>query len=86
MYYSIAYLKKVKKFIEKLDEPTKLRIRDSIEKLIFEPVPHKAVRVEGQKEKVFRIRIGDFRVLYVIHEENKEITIFKIDKRSRVYN
>lgn len=85
MSYSIVYFKKVQKFIEKLDEQTKLRIKESIEKLAFDHVPHKAVRVEGQKEKVFRIRVGDFRVLYVVHQEDKEITIFKVDKRSRVY-
>jgi len=80
-----VYFKKVKKFIEKLDEQTKLRVKESIEKLAFDPVPHKAVRVEGQKEKVFRVRVGDYRILYVIHEEDKEITIVKVDKRSRVY-
>jgi mRNA interferase RelE/StbE len=62
-----------------------LRIKKGIEKLAFDPIPHNAVRVEGQKEKVFRIRIGDFRVLYVVHQKDKEITVFKIDKRQRVY-
>ena len=82
MSYSIVYFNKVKRFIEKLDEKTKSRIKESIEKLAFDHVPNKAVRVEGQKEKVFRIRVGDFRVLYVIHQEDKEITVFNVDKMS----
>jgi mRNA interferase RelE/StbE len=86
MSFSIGFLKPVQKFVKKLDNQTKLRLQKGIQKLSDHPVPHDAVRVEGEKEKVFRIRVGDFRILYVIHYEEKEVTVFKIDKRSRVYD
>jgi len=86
MFFSIGFLKPVQKFVKKLDNQTKLRLQKGINKLAIQPIPHDAVRVEGEKEKVFRIRVGNFRVLYVVHYKEKEITVFKIDKRSRVYD
>ncbi|MBC2698089.1 MAG: type II toxin-antitoxin system RelE/ParE family toxin [ANME-2 cluster archaeon] len=40
--------------------------------------------MKGEKD-VYRIRIGDFRVLYRIIPEDDIILFFKLDKRSRVY-
>ena len=57
-----------------------------IEKLKDNPVPSDAKflgRHEG--DKVFRIRIGDYRVLYKIKDKEKVILITKIDKRPRAY-
>ena len=31
------------------------------------------------------VRIGDYRVLYLLDRKEKEIYVVKIDKRSRVY-
>ena len=52
-----------------------------------EPVPSDAKfigREEG--DKIFRYRIGDYRALYKIKEQEKVILITKIDKRPRVYD
>jgi len=57
---------------------------EKIKKLRTEPVPHNAVSVIGE-EKTFRIRIGDYRVLYEVKWDKNEILIAVIDKRSRVY-
>jgi mRNA-degrading endonuclease RelE of RelBE toxin-antitoxin system len=40
--------------------------------------------LKGEKD-VYRIRIGDFRVLYRIIREDDIILVFRVDKRSRVY-
>ncbi|RJS70343.1 hypothetical protein CW714_07485 [Methanophagales archaeon] len=32
------------------------------------------------RENVCRVRIGDFRVLYLVNHEEKEIYVVKIDK------
>jgi mRNA-degrading endonuclease RelE of RelBE toxin-antitoxin system len=40
----------------------------------------------GRKEKVFWVRVGDYRIQYVIYFNEKEILITVIDKRERVYH
>ena len=87
MAFSISFGPQADKFIAKLDNQTKERIRDKIEKLQEVPFPTEVERVESyKKEKVFRVRVGDYRILYVVRFETKMILIARIDKRERAYN
>jgi len=84
MSYSISFEKQTIKFLLKLERKTSKRILDKIEGLKEHPVPHNAKRIMNINDKVFRIRIGNYRVLYRIEKE-KIIIIFFIEKRSKVY-
>lgn len=85
MSYSLLFEKQVLKYLFKLDKKVSRRIIDKIKLLKENPIPHDSKRLVNVKYKSFRIRIGDFRVLYRIDEEGKVIIIFLIDKRSKVY-
>ncbi len=56
-----------------------------IKKLSVDPFPSDAKRVVGKKEKVFRVRVVDYRILYVVFHDKNEILISEIDKRGRAY-
>jgi mRNA-degrading endonuclease RelE of RelBE toxin-antitoxin system len=56
-----------------------------IRQLAQNPFPSDMKRVLGRKELVFRVRVGDYRILYVVFQKEKEILISDIDKRSRIY-
>jgi len=43
------------------------------------------VRIKGTKEEIFRIRVGEYRILYEVDQGVKIIGIIKIGKRSNVY-
>ena len=73
------------KSLKKLDNSVSQRIIEIIEKLAENPIPHDSKRIIGIKEKVFRIRVGKFRVLYRVNYENFCIVIIDIDTRERVY-
>ncbi len=36
-------------------------------------------------EKLFRVRVGDYRILYEVDYKNDQLGIVKLDKRSKVY-
>jgi mRNA interferase RelE/StbE len=74
------------KFLKKYDDKLMDRFIKKIDLLKNNPFPRDAKRILNKNEKTFRIRIGDYRVLYVVFHEIKEILISKIDKRSRVYD
>ena len=74
------------KYLKKLDEHIALRIIESIEKLAQDPIPHDSKRVIGIKEKIFRIRVGKFRVLYRVDYKNLLLVVIKIDLRESAYN
>ena len=87
MPFSVQFGPQPDKFLKKLDAQTKDRIKNKLIKLKEDPFPPEVERVEGYKgEKVFRVRVGDYRVLYLVRYEDSLIFIAKIDKRGMVYN
>lgn len=58
-----------------------------INKLEENPFPQEVERVEDfEGEKVFRVRVGDKRILYVVRYNPNKLIVVKVDKRSRVYD
>ncbi|MCX7716119.1 MAG: type II toxin-antitoxin system RelE/ParE family toxin [Endomicrobia bacterium] len=41
--------------------------------------------VKKLKEKVYRIRVGDYRIVYFVDDTEKVVTILKIGHRKEVY-
>ena len=84
--YSVDISQKSQKFLEKLDKHVRERIEERLRKLGEEPVPSDAKFIYREDEdKVFRYRIGDYRALYKIKDNEKIVLIAKIDKRPKVY-
>jgi len=84
--YIIELTNHSKKFLKKCDSSLYQRIREKIKKLQEEPFPQSCKMVEGRKEKTFRVRVGDYRILYSVFTENNTIIIQDIDKRLHVYD
>ena len=86
MSFEIFYDNQPERFISKLDKHIASRITNKIESVLsVNPVPQNSTSIVGE-HGVFRIRIGDYRVLYRINNESNKIIILKIDKRPRVYD
>ena len=73
-------------FLEKCDKILAKRLLDKIEKLRETPVLRETIIVEGYKEKLFRVRVGDYRILYEVDFKENKLGIVKVDKRGRVYD
>ncbi len=85
----VSFSSPAAKFLEKIDLPLARRLGKHIEALAAKPFPKGTKRVENSwfdNEKVFRIRVGDYRVLYSVNYGQNRIMIVTIDKRSRVYD
>jgi mRNA interferase RelE/StbE len=83
--FEIKYSRQAVKFLKSHDKKFVLRILSRIEKLRDEPIQHDSKKVEGYREKLFRIRVGTYRILYEVDHKDNLIGIVKIDKRKRVY-
>jgi len=87
MTFEIVYDNQPLKFFKKLklNKDITKRILDKLEQTLNDnPVPHDSKAIVG-KHGVFRIRIGDYGVLYRINYEENKLTIVKLDKRSKIY-
>ena len=84
--FSAEFGSDAKKFIKKTDKEIARRIIEKIEKLKIEPFPSDVKRVVGKKEKIFRVRVGDYRIQYSVFYDKNTIFISDIDKREKAYD
>ncbi len=81
----IRYSKQAVNFLKSAEKKLTTRILKKIEKLRENPIGHDSKVIEGYNEKLFRVRVGDYRILYEVDFKNDQLGIVKIDKRSKVY-
>ena len=75
----------VRKELDGLDDETYLHIVAAIHRLRENPRPPSMKKLTGQE--VYRIRLGDYRVLYTVDHKAKEIRIEAVRKRDeRTYD
>ena len=81
----IVYSNQAGTFLKKSDNVLARRLLKKIECLGNELITHDTKILDGYKEKLFRVRVGDYRILYEINNKSNMLGIVKIDKRSRAY-
>ncbi len=84
--FSIEFGSDAKKFLKRAERQIAERIIKRIKKLREDPFPSEVKRVVGKKDKIFRVRIGDYRIQYSVFYEKNLIFISDIDKRGRAYD
>ena len=60
------------------------RISKQIDALAYEPRPHGSKKLKGESN-LWRIRVGDYRVVYYIFKDNVLIKIVGISHRKDIY-
>jgi len=83
--FDAEFSSQAKKFLKKTQKQVAKRIVEEIEKLTRDPFPSDVKRVVNRKEKIFRVRVGDYRIQYSVIYERNLIFVSDIDKRSRAY-
>lgn len=85
MFY-VLYSLQALRFLRDADVALRKRIAKKIEELRPTPALHDTKGIHGYREKLFRVRVGDYRILYEIEHDQRRIGIVKIDKRPSVYD
>ncbi len=81
--YKVALNKKSEKFLDKIkNKEILVSLVKSLKNLSNNPYTGK--KLKGF-DSLYRIRVGKFRVIYKIDEEEKVVYVVLIDKRERVY-
>ncbi len=84
MSYAIRFLPSVQKDIRKIPEGMLRRIQEALKPLAENPHPPGAKKIQGY-DGCFRLRIGDYRVVYSVTHEIRIVTIIRIGHRREVY-
>ena len=83
MGYKIEYDPKAVKQLQKLNKHEASKILDGIEAYAFDPIKSKIRKLKTPFDGAYRLRIGDYRVIF--YEEESLILISKIAHRKQVY-
>jgi len=82
--YEVLIEKHAEKDLKKLPEDSFRKILPHIRNLSNNPRPLNSRKMVGSKTD-YRLRIGDYRILYEINDKAREIRIFRIRHRREVY-
>jgi mRNA interferase RelE/StbE len=80
----IEFKRSVAKVIKKLPKTDRRRIRDKIDSLA-ENLPDPATTKMKGDNPFHRVRVGDNRIIYEVHEDILVILVLKIGHRKEVY-
>jgi len=84
--YDILLTRKAHRFYEKADTTLVRRINRCFELLGENPYEHPNIkRLRGTLSGYFRFRVGDWRVIYSILEDERQVIVLMIAHRNRVY-
>lgn len=84
MNYEVEIGSAAEKEIGKLDSIAVKRVDKTINKLRQNPLPPGAIKLEGADEG-WRVRVGDWRVIYEIDDSAKLVKIRHVRHRSEAY-
>ena len=83
MSYNVLLHPNAIKFLRKLPKKDVERIKAKLSELVN---PHSVKAIKLKNKDVYRIRAGNYRILYTVDDREKVVIVFKIDKRERVYD
>ena len=75
-----AALRQLRKLTQRITWSDWTKLEQAIDDLSTNPRPPGAVKLSGTD--FYRIRVGDYRVIYVINDEERNVTITKVARRT----
>jgi mRNA interferase RelE/StbE len=84
MTYEIIITKSIQKQLDNLPNNIQERVYDKISQLAEEPRPDGVVKLKGYDNE-YRIRIGDYRLVYEIQDEQLIVLLVQCNHRRDVY-
>jgi mRNA interferase RelE/StbE len=82
--YAIQIMPSALRALARLPKSRQERIRDRIDALAENPRPPGVVKMAGQ-EGLYRIREGDYRVIFAIRDEALLVLVVRVGHRKEVY-
>jgi len=84
MSYQVKVVGAAKRQLKQFSKENKRRVLDAIEKLEQNPRPRGYKQLQGE-ENLFRVRVGDYRIIYEIHDTILFVLVLTVAHRREVY-
>ncbi|MDF1490190.1 type II toxin-antitoxin system RelE family toxin [Tessaracoccus caeni] len=84
MNYRVEFTTAAARQVKKLPLPARDRVLDAIDDLQNDPRPPGAKKLVGE-QSAWRIRVGDYRVIYDVFDGELVVTVVRAGHRREVY-
>lgn len=85
MTYTVEISTWAAKSIAKLEKKTRLRVIGAIELLAVDPRPPGVKLLRGGEQGRWRARVGDYRIVYTIEDDQLIVLVLRAAHRREVY-
>ena len=82
--YVVVFARSARKELQNLDPQVARRILKQVEALVSNPRPSGVMKLEGAVD-LWRIRVGEWRVVYRISDRDRVVDITAVRHRSDAY-
>jgi mRNA interferase RelE/StbE len=82
--YRIQFAPSARQQLGRLPRSMQRRIAARIDQLAISPRPRGSIKLEGEDD-LYRIRVGKYRVIYGIHDDELIVLILRVGHRRDVY-
>lgn len=83
MTYRVVISNNAERQLQRIQQPTLRRLKAAILALADEPRPNGTKALQG--EDAYRVRVGDYRIVYVIEDTVLTVTVVRVAHRREVY-
>lgn len=84
MTYRVEFSKRAVNQLKSLSRYVQVRLKPAIDGLAEEPRPDGVVKLKGE-ENAYRVRVGDYRIVYEVRDNVLLVLIVKIGHRREIY-
>lgn len=84
MAYRVEFRPRADKQLQALPRSVQLRVVAALTRLEDDPRPHGVRKLKGADD-FYRIRVGDYRVVYQIHDDRLLVLVIRIGHRRDIY-
>lgn len=84
MKYRVIVSPKALREIGRLDATVRARVLAALDQLAVDPRPHGYKKLKD-RGGLFRIRVGDYRIIYDIHDQTVTVTVLRVGNRGDIY-
>lgn len=83
--YTVRLTRRAEQELRRLPNDVIRRIDEIFDQLRQNPRPHGVVKLAGQKDSHWRLRVGTYRILYQIDDQRRRVDVYRIKHRREVY-
>lgn len=82
--YRLEFKSSAERELRKLPRIVVARLSEAIDSLVVNPFPTHSIKLSGSIN-AYRIRVGDYRIVYTVEKRVLLITVIRVRHRKEVY-